>query len=91
VNDIQETQGITTRSSPTPTSVSKVYGMLPPTRRAIRAADAGRQPDHATFVIGPDKVKLILVYLMTTRRNFDEVLRVIDSLQLTARTRSRRR
>ena len=69
-------------------SISKLYGMLP--------ADAGdtaegRTPnDNATvrnvYVIGPDKkVKLILTYPMSTGRNFDEILRVIDSLQLTAK------
>ena len=68
-------------------NVSKLYGMLP--AEIVGRSDephAGRQPDgRNVFVVGPDKkVKLVLVYPMTTGRNFDEVLRVIDSLQLTA-------
>jgi alkyl hydroperoxide reductase subunit AhpC len=88
--DIEETQGTAPNYPIIADSnfeVSKLYGMLP----ADTSGDAaGRTPaDNQTvrnvFVIGPDKkIKLILVYPMTTGRNFDEVLRVIDSLQLTA-------
>jgi len=70
--------------------VSKLYGMLPAATSgdARSRTTADNQTVRNVFVIGPDKkVKLILVYPMATGRNLDELLRVIDSLQLTARHR----
>jgi thioredoxin-dependent peroxiredoxin len=67
--------------------VSKLYGMLPadPEGDPTERTPADNQTVRNVFVVGPDKkIKLILVYPMTTGRNFDEGLRVIDSLQLTA-------
>jgi alkyl hydroperoxide reductase subunit AhpC len=91
IPDISETQGYTPNYpmiADADLKVSKLYGMLP---ADVGDSCAGRTPmDNATvrnvYVIGPDKkIKLVISYPMSTGRNFDEVLRVIDSVQLTAK------
>ncbi len=92
-SDIKETQGYAPNYpmiGDTDLSISKLYNMLP--ADTTGTSDSRTPADNATvrtvFIIGPDKkIKLALAYPMTTGRNFDEILRVIDSVQLTAKHR----
>jgi thioredoxin-dependent peroxiredoxin len=92
-SDIEETQGARPNYpiiGDADFSVSKAYGMLPASTSGdpLKRTPADNQTVRNVFVVGPDKkIKLVLVYPMTTGRNFDEVLRVLDSLQLTAKHR----
>jgi len=92
-NDIRETQGAAPNYpiiGDSDFKVSKLYDMLPASVSGDAKArtPAENQTVRTVFLIGPDKkIKLILMYPMTTGRNFDEVLRVLDSIQLTAKYR----
>jgi alkyl hydroperoxide reductase subunit AhpC len=93
LNDIKETQGSAVNYpiiGDPELRISKMFDMLPATASGDpdKRTAADNQTVRTVFVIGPDKkIKLMLIYPMTTGRNFDEVLRVIDSLQLTAKHR----
>ncbi|HWP13159.1 MAG TPA: peroxiredoxin [Ramlibacter sp.] len=93
LNDIEETQGASVKYpiiADSELTVSKLYNMLPadePGTSDGRTA-ATNQTVRSVFIIGPDKkIKLMLTYPMTTGRNFDEILRVLDSMQMTAKYR----
>jgi len=87
--DIQETQGHAPNYpiiGDADLAVAKIYDMLPASETPGKRTAADNQTVRSVFVIGPDKkVKAMLVYPMSTGRNFDEVLRLLDSIQLTAK------
>jgi alkyl hydroperoxide reductase subunit AhpC len=87
--DIEETQGAAPNYpiiGDADLKISKLYDMLPAEATPGKRTAADNQTVRTVFVVGPDKkIKLILYYPMTTGRNFDEVLRVLDSIQLTAK------
>jgi alkyl hydroperoxide reductase subunit AhpC len=87
--DIEETQGAAPNYpiiGDSDLSVAKLYDMIHPNATGGKRTAADNATVRSVFVVGPDKkVKLTLTYPMTTGRNFDEVLRVLDSIQLTAK------
>ena len=88
-NDIQETQGYAPNYpiiGDADLTVAKLYDMLPASETPGKRTAVDNQTCRSVFLIGPDKkIKAMLVYPMTSGRNFDEVLRLLDSLQLTAK------
>ena len=87
--DIEETQGAAPNYpiiGDADLSVAKLYDMIHPNATGGKRTAADNATVRSVFVVGPDKkIKLVLTYPMTTGRNFDEVLRVLDSIQLTAK------
>jgi thioredoxin-dependent peroxiredoxin len=87
--DIEETQGAAPNYpiiGDADLAVSKLYEMLPAEAKTGQRSPADNQTVRCVFVIGPDKkIRMVLYYPMTTGRNFDEVLRALDSMQLTAK------
>jgi alkyl hydroperoxide reductase subunit AhpC len=87
--DIEETQGAAPNYpiiGDADLSVAKLYDMIHPNATGGKRTAADNATVRSVFIVGPDKkIKLVLTYPMTTGRNFDEVLRVLDSIQLTAK------